>query len=123
MDTPRPNEHSDEVLAESVQQGNVENFSELVRRYEPKLLRYGRTFLANPSDIEDLVQDAFVKAYENIRSFDTGKRFSPWMYRIAHNTFVNRLRRNARNPVMTIDLDLVLPHAAVPAHQESEREE
>ena len=42
------------------------------------------------------MQDTFIKAYSNLRSFDTTQRFSPWLYRIAHNTFVNELRRTSR---------------------------
>jgi RNA polymerase sigma-70 factor (ECF subfamily) len=57
------------------------------------------------------VQDVFIKAYENIQSFDGARRFSPWLYRIAHNEFVNALKKRAARPTMfTIDFDTLFPH-------------
>lgn len=100
---------SDETIAEAVQNGKVEAFGELVLRYEVKLKRYARKFLSREEDIEDLVQDVFIKAYEHIQSFDTKLRFSPWIYRIAHNAFVNELRRKSRYGLGLFDADAILP--------------
>jgi len=101
---------SDEVLVASVQKGNTEAFGSLMARYEQKLLRYGRKFLSRKEDIEDIVQDAFVSAFQNIQSFDTSLRFSPWMYRIAHNAFVNELRRTQRRPLLAFNFDELVAH-------------
>jgi RNA polymerase sigma-70 factor (ECF subfamily) len=113
---------SDEGIAERVQNGEKEFFGVLVERYEDKLLRYGRRFLSTEEDIEDLVQDIFLKAYENILSFDASQRFSPWIYRIAHNTFVNALRKRSRTPLSFFDFDTLLPHPAYEDPAEAERE-
>ena len=94
-------------------------------RYQAKLMRYGRRFLAQDADIADAVQDVFIKAYENIQSFDATRRFSPWIYRIAHNTFVNELRRKSREPLLYIDLDTILAHPSYefdPAAEEERTE-
>lgn len=102
---------TDEQIAQRVQGGETDAFGELVERYEDKLLRYGRKFLSEPEDAQDVVQDVFVKAYENIRSFDAARRFSPWIYRIAHNEFVNALKKRASRPTLfTIDFDTLFPH-------------
>jgi RNA polymerase sigma-70 factor (ECF subfamily) len=101
---------SDETLAALVQGNNQEALGVLIDRYQGKLMRYGRRFLAQDADIADAVQDVFIKAYENIQSFDATRRFSPWIYRIAHNTFVNELRRKSREPLLYIDLDTILAH-------------
>ncbi len=116
---------SDEDLAKSVQMGNPDMFGMLMERYEEKLLRYGRKFLRQPEDIQDIVQDVFVSAYQNIQSFDSGARFSPWIYRIAHNAFVNGLRKSSRNPLVHVDFDAFLAHAVYedPAALEREQEE
>lgn len=116
---------SDEVLAALVQRGEAERFGELVRRYEHKLLRYGRRFLSSPEEIEDIVQDAFLSAYQNMQSFDASQRFSPWMYRIAHNAFVNALRKQTRNPLVYVDFDALVSHPAYedPAPREREARE
>jgi len=52
--------------------------------------------LFNPQDAEDATQDVFLKTYENIQSFNTKKRFSPWIYRVAHNIFINIIRKNKK---------------------------
>ncbi len=101
---------TDEILAQRVQQGDTEAFGELVARYEKKLARYGTKFFSNSEDITDLVQDVFIKAYQNIQGFDTSLRFSPWIYRIAHNEFVSELRKKARRPLITVDFDTFVAH-------------
>lgn len=101
---------TDEQLALLVQQGDKEKFGLLMDRYKGKLSRYGRRFLSNPDNIEDVVQEVFIKTYENIQSFNTGQRFSPWIYRIAHNTYVNALKKMSRGPLYFFDFDLLVPH-------------
>lgn len=102
-------EITDEEIATHVQNGDLDAFGEIMNRYEAKLKRYGRKFLARPEDIDDLVQDVFIKSYEHIQSFNPTLRFSPWIYRIAHNTFVNELRRKSRYGLATFDPDVILP--------------
>lgn len=113
---------SDEELVALVQGGDAEQFGELMSRYEPKLMRYGSRFLGQGDDVRDAVQDAFIRAYQNIQSFDTSQRFSPWIYRIAHNAFVNELRRRNRSPLQLPDLDLLLGHTADVESPQSESE-
>lgn len=102
-------ESSDEQIAKAVQNGDVESFGVLIERYEAKLKRYARKFLNYQEEIEDLVQDVFIKSYTNIQSFDSSMRFSPWIYRIAHNTFVNELKRKQRLGLVFFDTDAFLP--------------
>ncbi len=101
---------SDEDIAVRVQGGDSDAFGILVERFERKLMRYARKFLRDPDDAKDIVQEVFIKAYENIQSFDAARRFSPWIYRIAHNEFVNAIKKRARGPLFGIDLDVVFPH-------------
>ena len=103
-------ELTDEQAATRVQAGEAESFALLVDRYRDKLARYGRKFLRDEDEAEDVVQEVLIKAYENIRSFDPTRRFSPWIYRIAHNEFVNAIKKRSRGPVFGIDLDVVFPH-------------
>ncbi|HUO50431.1 MAG TPA: RNA polymerase sigma factor [Candidatus Paceibacterota bacterium] len=101
---------TDESIALRVQHGDADLFGELVERYEEKLMRYARKFLRDPDDAKDIVQEVFIKAYENIQSFDATRRFSPWIYRIAHNEFVNEIKKRSKGPVFGIDFDLMFPH-------------
>ena len=103
------NDLTDEQIAIKVQAGDGDAFGVLIERYEAKLKRYARKFLNRLEDIEDLVQDVFIKAYTNIQSFDTDQRFSPWIYRIAHNTFVNELKRQQRGGFAIFEADTFLP--------------
>ena len=108
-------EETDEMIASRVQAGDSEAFGELVERYQEKLLRYARKFLFDLDEARDPVQDVFIKAYQNIQSFDATRRFSPWIYRIAHNEFVNALKqRSARATIFTIDFDTLFPHLTAP---------
>ncbi len=101
---------SDEQIAKAVKEGEVQAFGVFVDRYEAKLLRYGRKFLASPDDRTDLVQDVFIKAYQNIHGFDAGMSFSSWLYRIAHNVFIDALRKQTRRPLLFVDFDTFLYH-------------
>ncbi len=103
---------TDEELAALVQGKNETAFGVLMSRYQPKLLRYGRRFLSGNAPIEDVVQEVFIKMYQNIQSYDATRPFSPWIYRIAHNMFANALRNNSRLPFVTVDLDMFSAHAA-----------
>lgn len=116
---------TDEEIALLVQSGDINKFGILVERYEDKLLRYGRKFLARHEDIQDIVQDIFVSTYQNIQNFDIEQRFSPWIYRIAHNAFVNRLKKNSYNPLILIDFDTLVSHPEYddPAPVEREQKE
>lgn len=108
-------ELTDEEIARRVQAGEADVFGMLVARYQAKLMRYARKFLSDRDDAEDIVQDVFIKAYSNIQSFDASRRFSPWIYRIAHNEFVNELKKKAsRRTVFSFDIDTILPSLVAP---------
>lgn len=111
---PKYDHWTDEELASGVQQGNLHLFGLLVERYEEKMMRYAKRFLFGHHDAEDMVQEIFIKAYTNIKSFDATRRFSPWLYRIAHNEFINNLRKKQREPVPFFDPDTLLPHPIAP---------
>lgn len=116
---------SDEKLAELVQQGDKNKFGVLMERYGPKLFRYGKKFLSNEDNIEDVVQEVFIKTYQNIKSFNSLQRFSPWIYRIAHNTYVNALKKNSTGPLYLFDFDTLISHTVVedPIVREREMQE
>lgn len=99
---------TDEALAREVQNGNAEAFTTLFNRYEEKMLRYGRRFLYTYEDLEDAVQEVFIKTYQNIKSFNTNKKFSTWVYRIAHNTFINVIKKKGREQVSFFDFDTLV---------------
>jgi RNA polymerase sigma-70 factor (ECF subfamily) len=112
MPEQTPDERTDEEIAAEVQAGDAEAFRILVDRYEAKMARYAKRFLFASDDAKDLLQEIFIKAYVNIRSFDTTRRFSPWLYRIAHNEFVNALKKKNkdRETISLFYADVLFPH-------------
>jgi len=113
MAKPHP---TDEEVAKLVQNGDIQAFGVLVERYEKKLMRYARKFLFGYQDCEDVVQEVFLKSYTNIQSFDPNRQFSSWLYRVAHNEFINAIKRKGREPFPFFDPDTLFPH---PVSQDS----
>jgi len=80
-------------------------FLYLVRRYEQKLFRYiARISSLSQDDIEDVLQDIFIKVYKNLNNFDTDLRFSSWVYRITHNEVISNYRKY-KNKAKIISFD------------------
>lgn len=100
---------NDEEIVALVQNGDQNAYGEIMKRYEAKMKRYATRFFREKEEITDLVQDVFVKAYVNIQSFDKSQRFSPWIYRIAHNEFVNKIAWKSIRNFVQIDGDELLP--------------
>jgi RNA polymerase sigma-70 factor (ECF subfamily) len=114
-------DETDEALVAKIQKGNQRLFGVLIDRYQTKLMRYGKKFLNSHDDIQDIVQDVFIKAYQNLKSFDTSRRFSPWIYRIAHNACINELRKKSRQ-FISVDFDTFFPHPIYVDPDVSEKE-
>lgn len=85
----------DLALVRQVLGGQTDSFGELVNRYQKVMFTVALRMLGNPADAQDATQDAFVKAYQRLESFDSHYRFYSWMYRILVNEClnVNRDRR------------------------------
>lgn len=90
------NKYTDEQLAQRLQQDDHESFGHIIDRYEPALIRYASRLVRDHDAAEDVVQETFVKAYRDIQSFDTKRKFSSWLYRIAHNEAIDYIRKNRR---------------------------
>ncbi|MDP2950910.1 MAG: RNA polymerase sigma factor [bacterium] len=112
-------EPTDEEVAFKVQSGEIDFFGLLVERYESKLRRYGFKFLTQKDDLDDVLQAIFLKAFENIKSFDTKRKFSPWLYRIAHNELINHLKKRKFLSLSLFALDSFFPSFQ---KEESERD-
>jgi len=86
---------TDEEIVSLVILGEKEKFGELVERYEEKLVRYVN-FLLNKrtEDTEDIVAETFIRTYQNLTGFENDKKFSSWIYRIAHNLVIDYFRKN-----------------------------
>ncbi len=71
----------------------------LMQRYEQKLLRYiQRISNFDQDESEDLLQETFIKVFENLNDFDKDLKFSSWIYRITHNKVIDHFRKSKRRP-------------------------
>ncbi len=98
---------SDEELVRRFQQGNMEAFEELVRRYERKVYNITYRLLGNEQDATEALQDTFLRAYRFMSKFQFKSSFYTWLYRIATNVSLTRLRR--RKNVEVVSLDAPVP--------------
>ncbi|HEY8670962.1 MAG TPA: sigma-70 family RNA polymerase sigma factor, partial [Terriglobales bacterium] len=88
-------EDLDLVLASEA--GDTAAFEELVARYDRKLFRIAYHILHHQDDAQDVVQDAFIKAFQNLGQFRADSKFSTWLYRIVVNQSLMELRKQRRN--------------------------
>lgn len=91
----RPAGPSIEALAVRAQGGERECFDEIVRRLSPRLEGF-LTRKARPGDVEDLVQETFVRALDRLSSYDSSYRFSTWLFTIASNLAASHYRGERR---------------------------
>lgn len=85
---------------------NKDYYQYLMKRYEEKLKRYIRRLAKiSEEDVEDILQEVFIKTYVNLNGFDTSLKFSSWIYRITHNETITHLRKLKTRP-STFNLEL-----------------
>ena len=95
----------DQALVVRVQQGDKKAFDLLVLKYQIRLSKLVSRFLRNQSDVPDVVQEAFIKAYRALPNFRGESAFYTWLYRIAINTAKNHLVAQSRkSPANSIDV-------------------
>jgi len=101
------NASQDWDLVQRCLQGDSTAFADLVRRYERLVFRIAGGFLRDRGEVEDVAQEAFLKAYEALAGFRAGAPFGPWIAQIATRTCYDRLRaRQRRGEVAWDDLSL-----------------
>lgn len=102
-------ERSDQELVE-LAKTNPENFEALVVKYQQPLFYYiKRISYFNVEDIEDIIQEVFIKVYKNLNAFDNTLKFSSWIYRIARNSTIDAIRKkHARPQAMQLEDDELL---------------
>ena len=106
---------SDELmLVQRAKAGDVEAFEELVRRYDRNVFRIAQHITQNREDAEDVLQDAFLKAYENLEQFQGHSKFYTWLVRIAVNESLMKLRKRRTGKTVSIDEDIQTEEGSMP---------
>jgi RNA polymerase sigma-70 factor (ECF subfamily) len=93
---------SDSELVAMAKAGDRDAFGVLVERHEDKIYGLCLRMLGNPEDAEDVMQEVFIKAFQALPGFREEARFSTWLYRIAHNACLMRIRKKK---LVTVSLD------------------
>ena len=105
-------------LVHASKNGDVGAFEQLVKRYDRKLLRIAQSVTHNTEDSQDAVQEAFLKAFQNLSQFREESQFSTWLIRITLNQSLMKLRKQRAVREVSIDEDFqadgdILPMEAI----------
>jgi RNA polymerase sigma-70 factor, ECF subfamily len=90
----------DTEIVRACLEGDGRAFTELVLRYQTRLLNFIYRSIGDRERAEDLVQEAFIRVHRHLRRFDQTRKFSTWIYTIASNLAKNELRNRSRNPLV-----------------------
>ncbi len=106
--------HPDVALVERVRAGDVSAYDMLVRKYDRQVFRIAQHITQNREDAEDVMQDAFLKAYQKLDQFQGNSKFYTWLVRIAVNESLMRLRKRRTGKMVSIDEDIETDEGNVP---------
>lgn len=113
-------EPSDRALVLRVRRGEDEAYGELVRRYQRSVFNVCYRLLGERREAEDLTQEAFLRAYQRLDTYDETRPFGPWVRRVAANLCLNHLSRR-RPPQMPLDDEFDLPQEGGSVDPEASR--
>src|SRR6188474_3580332 len=100
-------DHSDEEVVQQVLAGHTALFELLMRRHNERLYRAARAITRDDREAEDVIQQAYVNAYANLRQFKGHAQFATWLTRIAINEALARVRRSGRYEAFDEELSVV----------------
>jgi len=95
---------SDKELVERAKQGDLRAFDMLVLKYQRRVFRLVSRLIKNTSEVEDVAQETFIKAFRAIQQFRGDSAFYTWLYRIAVNTAKNHLFSKGKRPITLSEL-------------------
>lgn len=106
---------SDQALVEKIRSRDYHAFEDLVNRYESKVYRLAIRMLRNPQDAEDALQETFLQVYRGLNSFEGRSAFSTWLFRLATNVCLMKIRHRETEPSKLLPWEDYLPR-----HEEGE---
>ena len=101
-------------LVRAAKAGSLEAFEQLVRRYDRNVFRIAQHITQNHEDAEDVVQDAFLKAFQNLANFQEQSKFYTWLVRIAVNEALMKLRRRRTGRTVSLDQEIETDEDTMP---------
>jgi RNA polymerase sigma-70 factor (ECF subfamily) len=110
--TDQPSEEL--ALVQAAKAGDVSAYEQLVKRYDRNVFRIAQHITQNREDAEDVVQDAFLKAYENLEQFQGNSKFYTWLVRIAVNESLMKLRKRRTDKTVSLDQEIETEEDTMP---------
>jgi RNA polymerase sigma-70 factor, ECF subfamily len=104
----------DLALVQAAREGDIGAFEQLLKRYDRNVFRIANHITQNREDAEDVVQDAFLKAYQKLDQFQGNSKFYTWLVRIAVNEALMKLRKRKASKTVSIDEDVETDDGFVP---------
>jgi len=98
----------DEELVAKSQQGDKAAFGELVKRYQGRIYNLALRMVKDPQEAEDVLQKSFLSAYQNIGRFRGDSKFHTWLFRIASNFALMKLRKDRDEKLLFLDEPIAL---------------
>lgn len=110
-ESPSPAGMAEQELVKLARDGDMASYDELVRRYQERIYATVYHMTSNHEDANDLAQEAFIKAYQALKTFKGGSSFYTWVYRIAVNKTINFLKQRKNRSQMSLnDVDFNAEH-------------
>ena len=94
---------SDRELIQRYRRGDIEAFDTLIKRYEKPLFNFIYRLIGNKAAAEDIFQEVFSRAIKGLVRYRHQKKFSSWLYRIAHHLVIDTVRKEAREKVISLE--------------------
>lgn len=101
--------NDDHIYINKVLNGNTNAFGILVERYKDLVFTLGLRMLKNREEAEEVAQDTFIKAYNSLSKFKGDSKFSTWIYKVAYNTSLDRIKKNKRTQ-KTVEINEYTAH-------------
>jgi RNA polymerase sigma-70 factor (ECF subfamily) len=115
-------EQPDSEVVRQIQSGDDSAFDELMGRYKRPVVNFVFRMLGNADDADDVAQEVFVRVYQKLDTYRPETKFSTWLFALARNAAIDRLRWRKRHPTESIDPDSPLVAATDTAQEVDARE-
>jgi len=107
-------ENAETGLVQAARAGDLEAFGQLVKLYDRNVFRIAQHITHNEEDAQDVVQEAFLKAYTNLEQFQGNSKFYTWLVRIAVNEALMKLRKRRNSKTVSLDEDVETEEGSMP---------
>lgn len=114
--------NKDQIYIDRVKAGDIDAYRYLVTKYKDMAFTIALKIMEDREEAQDVIQDSFIKAYQQLESYEGRAKFSTWLYTIIYRTALNRSKRNQVND-FSLELEEAIPDFTISQHQQMEEKE